>query len=139
MSGSAGAAGFRGFVSARRDGNTNLNGSLSFRWMGGNASDVLWPRPNLEINLRETASRIFLDGVLHGALYVNMHVLHWRQGPVDPSGAAIFVDVTASARISSFLLYYTMENLADDRSPLLSPLRVEGRNESWGARWSLID
>jgi hypothetical protein len=63
--------------------------------------------------------------------------MRWQDGPSTPNGTLALLDAGISARVSSLLFTYTIENIANRDMRWFDAFGWQGRNAYWGIRWSL--
>ncbi len=63
--------------------------------------------------------------------------VQWAASPVSPDGGNVFLEGGISAKISSLILYYQVENITGAGMRWFGVYSVQGRNSVWGVRWNL--
>jgi len=129
--------GTRFTLSFNREGKVRYEGNVKVDYIGGSTPLLIWPHPSLDAIARANASRIFFGGALHGAVFGEAKLLRWKHGPITPDGAFFFLDCGISARITSFLIYYKIENATNEDMQWFDTLGWQGMNSLWGIRWEL--
>jgi len=106
-------------------------------YTGGSSMISIWPRPVFRAEAKGNLSRIFFHGNLHSAAFGRILMEHRAASPVSPDGGNVFLEGGISAKISSLILYYQVENITGAGMRWFGVYSVQGRNSVWGVRWNL--
>lgn len=124
-------------LSLTREGKVRYDGNMKVDYLGGSSSHLIWPHPYLDAIAKMSVSRIFFGGALHGALFGEAKLLGWKHGSSTPDGTFFFLDSGISAKISSLLIFYKVENITSEDMQWFNTLGWQGMNSLWGVRWEL--
>jgi len=108
-----------------------------FEYTGGSSMITIWPRPVFRAEAKGNLSRIFFHGNLQSAAFGRIRLEHRAASPVSPDGGNVLLDGGISAKISSLILYYQVENITGAGMRWFGVYGVQGRNSVWGVRWNL--
>ena len=136
MSGPAWYNGGRFILSVSGGDLVRYRGDMKFDFTEGSGAKNIWPRPMMELRARGSLSRSFFADVLKCSLQGKAHAMRWTDGPSNPDGVFVLLDAVISARVSSFLFTYTIENIADRDMRWFDAFGWQGRNSYWGICWS---
>jgi hypothetical protein len=137
MSGSERYTGWRSTISARGGDRVIYRADMRMDYTGGPGKRYAWPRPSWELLARGNLSRSFFSDALITSLHGKAHIVRWQDGPSTPNGTLALLDAGISARVSSLLFTYTIENIANRDMRWFDAFGWQGRNAYWGIRWNL--
>lgn len=137
MSGSERYTGWRSTISARGGDRVIYRADMRMDYTGGPGKRYAWPRPSLELLARGNLSRPFFSDALITSLHGKAHIVRWQDRPSTPNGTLALLDAGISARVSSLLFTYTIENIANRDMRWFDAFGWQGRNAYWGICWSL--
>jgi hypothetical protein len=130
-------SGLRATLFFSRERKVRYEGFLKVNYIGGSSSHLVWPHPAIDADVKINASRIFFGGALHAALFGEARLFDWKNGPSTPKGFSFFLDSGISAKVSSLLIYYKVENLTNENVEWFDTLGWQGMNSLWGVKWEL--